>query len=129
MRCRTLAGCAGFTLIEILCVLVLLAIIASVAVTRMVALDTSASHQMLRSGLSELNSREKMAWCKVKLNPTGWVDDPGVFAEVDTLLGSDYQWSSPPSVLGGVILFKNQAMPLKRNPSSLLDAGTWKEGS
>jgi prepilin-type N-terminal cleavage/methylation domain-containing protein len=124
---RSLASRSGFTLIEIICVLVLLAIIASVAMARMVALDANASRQMLRSCMSELNSRENLAWCQAKLSPVGWVDDAGVFVQVGTSLGSDYQWSGAPTVAGGVIRFKDQVLTLDRESSSNMRAGFWKE--
>lgn len=129
MRRRLLSDRSGFTLIEIICVLVLLATIASVAISRMAALDQSASRQMLRSCLSELNSRENMTWCQVKLSQAGWVDDAILFAQVSTLLGPEYQWAASPTVAGGGIRFKDQTLALVREASTAGKAGLWKEGS
>ena len=126
MRCRLLSNRSGFTLIEIICVLVLLATLASFALARMVALDQGASQQMLRSCLSELNSRENMTWCQVKLSPAGWVDDATLFSQVNTGLGTDYQWTAGPTVAGGGIRFKDQALTLVREASSPDKAGLWK---
>ncbi len=126
MRCRLVSNRSGFTLIEIICVLVLLATLASFALARMVALDQGASQQMLRSCLSELNSRENMTWCQLKLSPAGWVDDPTLFSQVNTGLGTDYQWAAGPTVAGGGIRFKDQALTLVREASSANKAGLWK---
>ncbi|MCK7503817.1 MAG: type II secretion system GspH family protein [Desulfobacterales bacterium] len=90
-----------FTLIEIICVLVLLATLASFALARMVSLDQSASRQMLRSSLAELNNRENLTWCLVKLSPAGWVDDATLFAQVNTVLGPEYRWAAAPTTSGG----------------------------
>lgn len=127
MRHRLTANQAGFTLVEIICVLVLLAVIASVALARMVALDEHASRQMLRSCLAELNSREKLAWSQAKLAPGGWVDDLGVFSLVDTQVGPEYRWTAGPGMSGGTIGFKGEAMVLRREASSATAAGNWKE--
>jgi prepilin-type N-terminal cleavage/methylation domain-containing protein len=129
MRRRLLSDRSGFTLIEIICVLVLLATIASVAISRMAALDQSASRQMLRSCLSELNSRENMTWSQVKLSQAGWVDDATLFAQVNTALGSEYQWAAAPTATGGGVRFKDQALALVREASTAGKAGLWKEGS
>jgi prepilin-type N-terminal cleavage/methylation domain-containing protein len=129
MRYRLLCNRSGFTLIEIICVLVLLGTLASFALARMVALDQSASRQMLRSCLAELNSRENMTWGQVKLSPAGWVDDATLFSQVNTGLGADYQWPGAPTAAGGGIRFKDQALTLVREASSSAKAGIWREGS
>lgn len=129
MHRRLLSDRSGFTLIEIICVLVLLATLASLALARMVSLDQSASRQMLRSCLAELNSRENLTWCLVKLSPTGWVDDATLFAQVNTALGSEYQWAGAPTATGGGIRFKDQALALVREASTTGKAGIWKDGS
>lgn len=129
MRHRLLSDRSGFTLIEIICVLVLLATLASFALARMVSLDQSASRQMLRSSLAELNNRENLTWCLVKLSPAGWVDDATLFAQVNTVLGPEYQWAAAPTASGGGIRFKDQALALVREASTAGKAGLWKDGS
>ena len=129
MHHRLLSDRSGFTLIEIICVLVLLATLASFALARMVSLDQSASRQMLRSCLAELNSRENLTWCLVKLSSAGWVDDATLFAQVNTALGSEYQWAAAPTTAGGGVRFKDQALALVREASTADKAGLWKDGS
>jgi prepilin-type N-terminal cleavage/methylation domain-containing protein len=127
MHHRLLSDRSGFTLIEIICVLVLLATLASFALARMVSLDQSASRQMLRSCLAELNSRENQTWCLVKLSPAGWVDDATLFAQLNTALGSEYQWAAAPTNAGGGVRFKDQALALVREASTADKAGLWRE--
>jgi prepilin-type N-terminal cleavage/methylation domain-containing protein len=70
---------AGFTLVELIAVLVILAVLAALAVPRYVDLDDNARLRAIDAGISELNGREGLAWSNIKLTPTGWEDDVTLF--------------------------------------------------
>lgn len=118
---------SGFTLVEIIAVLSIIAVLAALAIPRFIEVDSSASRQALVSSVAELNRRESLTWSQIKLSPTGWIDDAGVFSQVETNLGPDYSWSPSAAVSGGGLRFKQQMLHLERQPSLPTSAGRWKE--
>jgi prepilin-type N-terminal cleavage/methylation domain-containing protein len=67
----------GFTLIELICTLLIMSIITVMIVPRIVALSSNAEKKLLGSVLSELNAREHMAWldCKMGTECKGIITD------------------------------------------------------
>ena len=116
---------SGFTLIELVAVLAILGILASLSIPRFVELDSNASKQALISSVSELNGRESLIWSKIKLTATGWVDDEGVFEKLDTGLGPDYKWSPEAKIDGGKLHYRDQMGKLDRKPSTATSAARW----
>lgn len=125
-KCRCLRNSSGFTLVEIICVLAMLAVLAAIAVPRTMDLEANASMQALRSSVAELNSQESLTWSLVKLSEAGWVDDASLFLQVNTNLGSEYRWGPAAAVGGGTVHFKSQSLSLEREASSSIKAGKWK---
>ncbi len=118
---------SGFTLIELIAVLAILAVLASLSIPRFVEVDASATRQALVSSVAELNSRESLTWSQVKLSTTGWLDDAGVFSQVDTDMGPGFGWTPRAAVDGGNLQFKEQLLKLERESSLSTRAGKWKE--
>jgi prepilin-type N-terminal cleavage/methylation domain-containing protein len=118
---------SGFTLIELIAVLAMLAVLASLSVPRFVEVDASASRQALLSSVAELNSRESLTWSQVKLSTTGWLDDAGVFSQMNTDLGPEFRWTPQAGIDGGNLHFKEQLLRLEREASLATRAGKWKE--
>lgn len=115
----------GFTLIELVAVLTILGILASLSIPRFVELDSNASKQALISSVTELNGRESLVWSKVKLSTSGWIEDEGVFEKMDTGLGSDYKWSPEAKIDGGKLHYRDQMVKLDRKPSTAISAARW----
>jgi prepilin-type N-terminal cleavage/methylation domain-containing protein len=116
----------GFTLLELLSVLVIMGVLASVTIHRYDLISDTAGNRAMASAISELNVREALTWTNLKLSSSGWARDEDVFVLVDTDLGSDYHWSTGPTNSGGTLEFRYNSIHLVRSPSTNVTAGVWK---
>ena len=118
----------GFTLIEIIAVLVLLGMIAALAIPRFIDLDQNAKDRAISSGVSELNGRESLIWADAKVSAAGWQDDATLFTTMDTSLGAaHYTWVAGPTAAGGSLSFQSGTpVNLVRTPSTALSPANWR---
>ena len=118
----------GFTLIEIILVLVILSILASLAVPRMIDVEKNAIQKVIQTIIPELNSREILMWAKTKSSDIGWIDDENLFSLIDYDLGPDYRWKSSAEIDGGKLYFKGEEIKLDRTASTAGSPGNWEIG-
>ena len=114
----------GFTLIELISVLIIMGVTASVVVKKADLLSESASLTALRYGVGELNSRETVAWFKIKLD-TGYSNDTAIYNAIDKYIGPGYNWNPGPNISGGRLHFESQYIDLTRVASTPTSPGSW----
>ena len=115
----------GFTLLELMAVLVIMGVLFSIAIKKYDLISDSASITALKAGVRELNTQETLVWIDKKLSDTGWTADVDVYNAVDKNLGQGYRWNPGPTIAGGTLHHDGQSVALVRNQSTKNKAGSW----
>jgi prepilin-type N-terminal cleavage/methylation domain-containing protein len=116
---------AGFTLIEIMAVLVIISVMASVATKKYIDITGLAEDRALAAGITELNSRETLTWTNQKFAPGGYTNDADIVTAMTTNLGVSYSWTAGPDASGGTLGFGARTKILNRTVSTSIAAGRW----
>ena len=116
----------GFTLLELLSVMVIMSVVASVAIKKFDYIHESTSTNTINLGIRELNTREALVWSQMKLSDPGWSNDQDVYDSVDKNLGVGFSWDPGPSSSGGTLHYKSQSVILDRIASTRASIGSWK---
>ena len=115
----------GFTLLEMMSVLVIMGIMFSITIKKFDILSDNASLTALKVGVRELNTRETLVWTNMKLSDLGWTGDADVFSAVDKNIGQKYGWNPPPNVNGGKLYYEAKSIDLTRVASTSKTTGVW----
>ena len=115
----------GYTLIELISILVIMGVLVSIIIKKYDFLSDSASTTAIETGLRELRTRESITWFKIKLSDTGYTNDMDVFNAIDKNLGQGYIWDPGPDISGGGLHFKSQSVNLSRTQSTRTSPGSW----
>ena len=115
----------GFTLIELIAIMVILSVWSAVIVKKVVAVSDSSERNALMQGIVELNTRESLTWFNIKMSNTGYESDEKIWEKIDTNIGIEYIWTSGPTRSGGELQFGSQSFVLPRNESTKESPASW----
>ena len=108
----------GFTLIELISIMIILGVLVSVAIRKYDNLTSTAGVQALAIAVLELNVRESLIWANMKISSDGYKMDENVFATLDKNLGPKLKWNPGPTIDGGTLHLESYSISLNRTPST-----------
>lgn len=111
----------GFTLVEILAVLVILGVIVGMVIPKFISIDKNAEKQGINMAIVDLNGQEMKVWTEGKFN-NGWTDQK-IFSNVDYQI-KGYTWINI-GISGGELEFGQTTAQLNRTPSTLQEPARW----
>jgi type II secretory pathway pseudopilin PulG len=115
----------GFTLIELISIMIILGVLGSVAIKKYDNLTNTASVRALAVAVIELNVRDSLIWANMKISTDGYTNDADVYAALNTDIGPKLKWNPGPAIDGGTLHFQSHSIILNRTPSTNSAAGRW----
>lgn len=114
----------GFTLIEILAVIVILGIITGTIAVKLSSTTIIAEHTVISTSVKSLNSNEKLTWHNLRLSSQGYINDALLFTTIDYDLG-EIQWVVGPTIFGGSVKLEGVVIHLGRIASTSKEPAKW----
>ena len=115
----------GFTLVELISIMIILGVLGSVAVKKTEIIITAAGTRVLATAVRELNVRESLIWSNMKISNEGYTTDEDIFAALNKNLGAKLKWNPGPTIDGGTLHCESQLIVLNRIQSTNSAAGKW----
>jgi type II secretory pathway pseudopilin PulG len=109
-------------MIEMICVLIILGLLAVWGVPKIINIDQNAELKALEVGVESLNKIEKFAWSEYKLSADRYPDaevDILISSKVDKNIGERYKWN------GMTLSFGTAKATLERIPATNASPGMW----
>jgi type II secretory pathway pseudopilin PulG len=122
---HSLGNQKGYTLIELISIMIILGVLGSVAVRKYDNLTNTASERVLAATVKELNIRESLIWTNMKISNDGYTNDTDVYTALNTDFGSRVKWNPGPTIDGGTLHIESQSIFLNRTHSTNSAAGKW----
>ena len=114
----------GFSMIEMICVLIILGLLALWGVPKLIKLDQNAELKALEVGVETLNKLEKFEWSEYKLGTERYADpevDILISSQVDKNIGDKYKWN------GMTLSFGSVSITLERSPATNSSPAIWRK--
>jgi prepilin-type N-terminal cleavage/methylation domain-containing protein len=122
---HSLGNQKGFTLIELISVMIILGVMGSVAIRKYDNLTNTANERVLAVTVKELNARESLIWANMKISNEGYTNDTDAYTALNTDIGSRLKWNPGPTIDGGTLHCESQSIVLNRTHSTNSAAGKW----
>ena len=122
---HSLGNQKGFTLIELISVMIILGVMGSVAIRKYDNLTNTANERVLAVTVKELNARESLIWANMKISNEGYTNDTDAYTALNTDIGSRLKWNPGPTIDGGTLHCESQSIVLNRTSSATSAAGKW----
>ena len=122
---HSLGNQKGFTLIELISIMIILGVMGSVAIRKYDNLTNTANERVLAVTVKELNARESLIWANMKISNEGYTNDTDAYTALNTDIGSRLKWNPGPTIDGGTLHCESQSIVLNRTHSTNSAAGKW----
>ena len=122
---HSLGNQKGFTLIELISIMIILGVLGSVAIRKYDNLTKTATERVLAAAMKELNVRETLIWSNMKISSDGYTSDTDVYTALSVDIGSRVKWDPGPTIDGGTLHIESQSIVLNRTHSTNSAPGKW----